>query len=111
MSAQAAPGRSYRFVKIYLPASCGRSPTVRLSSPQAAQLAQPLDISRLHAKLDQLAQTYCPVMTTLDLAYSWSTMQAEYATDLVFTQPATLPAFYPPIRTRDIIKQHCNYSA
>jgi len=62
---------------------------------QAAQLAQQLDISRLHAQLDQLAQTYCPVVTALGLAYSWSIMQAEYATDLVFTQPSTLQAFYP----------------
>jgi hypothetical protein len=64
---------------------------------QANQLAQQLDIPQLHAKLNQLAQVYCPVVTTLDLAYSWSIMQAEYATDLVFKQQSTLQAFYPSL--------------
>ena len=62
---------------------------------QANQLAQQLDILRLHTQLNQWAQTYCPAVTTLGLEYSWSIMQAEYATDLVFKQQSTLQAFYP----------------
>jgi len=61
----------------------------------ANALAAQLDIEQLHAKLDRLAQQYCPVVAVLDLQYSWSIMQAEYATDLVFKQPSTLQAFYP----------------
>jgi hypothetical protein len=61
----------------------------------ANQLATQLDVGRLHAKLDDLARRYCPVAAALDLQYSWSIMQAEYATDLVFKQQATLQAIYP----------------
>jgi hypothetical protein len=61
----------------------------------ANQLASQLDIEHLHAKLDSFARKYCPVVTVLDLQYSWSIMQAEYATDLVFKRQSTLQAFYP----------------
>jgi hypothetical protein len=61
----------------------------------ANQLASQLDIEHLHAKLDSFARKYCPVVTILDLQYSWSIMQAEYATDLVFKRQSTLQAFYP----------------
>jgi hypothetical protein len=61
----------------------------------ANQLAAQLDIETLHAKLDSLAQRYCPVAEGLELQYSWSIMQAEYATDLVFEDQQTLQAFYP----------------
>jgi hypothetical protein len=61
----------------------------------ANQLAAELDIEKLHAKLDDLAQRYCPVVASLELQYSWSIMQAEYATDLVFKRQQTLQAFYP----------------
>jgi predicted transcriptional regulator len=61
----------------------------------ANELAAQLDPQNLHAKLDHYAQLYCPVGAELDLSYSWSIMQAEYATDLVFKQQATLQAFYP----------------
>jgi hypothetical protein len=62
---------------------------------RANLLAANLDIQQLHTKLDQYAQRYCPVTTALGLAYSWSLMQAEYATDLVFKDQRTLQAFYP----------------
>jgi hypothetical protein len=62
---------------------------------RANQLAAQFDIARLHAKLDSLAQQYCPVAQTLNLAYHWSLMQVEYATDLVFKRQMDLQAFYP----------------
>ncbi|MBN2257475.1 MAG: hypothetical protein JW704_06595 [Anaerolineaceae bacterium] len=62
---------------------------------RANLLAANLDIQWLHTKLDYLAQHYCPVATVLGLEYSWSIMQAEYATDLVFKTSDTLQAFYP----------------
>jgi hypothetical protein len=62
---------------------------------QANQLAAALDAEVLHRKLDELAARYCPVVETLGLNYHWSLMQVEYATDLVFKAPTTLPAIYP----------------
>jgi len=61
----------------------------------ANQLADQLDIEKLHAKLDAFARRYCPVVSTLELEYRWSIMQAEYATDLVFKDQSALQAFYP----------------
>ena len=62
---------------------------------QANQLAATLNIEGLHHKLDQLAEQYCPVIKPLNLAYRWSIMQAEYATDLIFKSQSTLEAIYP----------------
>jgi hypothetical protein len=61
----------------------------------ANRLAAQLDLEALHTKLDTFARQYCPVVTTLGLQYTWSIMQAEYATDLVFKDQHTLQAFYP----------------
>jgi len=61
----------------------------------ANQLANELDIESLHQRLDTFAQLYCPAVKELELAYQWSIMQAEYATDLVFKSQKTLQAFYP----------------
>ncbi len=62
---------------------------------RANELAAALDVAHLHAKLDQFAQEYCPVVTHLNLVYFWSLMQVEYATDLVFKEQRTLQAIYP----------------
>jgi DNA-binding MarR family transcriptional regulator len=61
----------------------------------ANQLAAQLAIETLHATLDRNARQYCPVVEELGLQYSWSVMQAEYATDLVFKSQEALQAFYP----------------
>lgn len=61
----------------------------------ANQLAAQLDIKALHATLNRYAQRYCPVVAELGLQYSWSIMQAEYATDLVFESQEALQVFYP----------------
>jgi len=61
----------------------------------ANQLSNELDVESLRQRLDAFAQRYCPVVTELELAYQWSIMQAEYATDLVFKSQKTLQAFYP----------------
>lgn len=63
---------------------------------QANQLA-PLNIEGLHAKLDQYARTYCPVVTALNLSCRWSISQAEYATDIVFGSQDRLQAILPPL--------------
>jgi hypothetical protein len=62
---------------------------------QANQLAADLEIEALHTKLDQYASAYCPVVHALNLAYSWSIMQAEYATDVLFRSQASVEAMFP----------------
>jgi len=61
----------------------------------ANQLTNEFNVELLHQRLDEFAQQYCPVITELKLAYYWSVMQSEYATDLVFKSRDTLQAFYP----------------
>src|SRR5712692_9505783 len=63
----------------------------------ANALAAQLDIASLHARLDVLAQRYCPFIQRLNLSVQWSLWQVEYATDLVFRQSADLQAFYPQL--------------
>lgn len=62
---------------------------------QANQLSDALAVETLHAKLDAYAATYCPAVTTLQMSYNWSIMQAEYATDIVFRSQTALQRFYP----------------
>jgi len=62
---------------------------------RANQLAAQFNIESLQAKLDQLAQHYCPVVSQLGLQYHWSILQAEYATDLIFKSTQTLQTFFP----------------
>ena len=62
---------------------------------KANQLAAELDVEMLHAKLDSYASRYCAVPDALGLEYSWSIMQAEYATDVVFRSKSTVEAMFP----------------
>jgi hypothetical protein len=62
---------------------------------RANQVAAQFNLESLQAKLDQLAQAYCPVVATLGLSYHWSILQAEYATDLIFKSAQTLQTFFP----------------
>lgn len=64
---------------------------------RANELAATFDIEALHHKLDSLAETYCPAIKKLNLFYSWSLMQVEYATDIVFKNQPTLQAIYPDL--------------
>lgn len=66
---------------------------------RANQLAAQFKMESLQAKLDQLAQAYCPVVGQLGLQYHWSILQAEYATDLIFKSAQTLQAFFPLLLT------------
>jgi hypothetical protein len=61
---------------------------------RAQQLANGLEIKRLHSKLDQLARTYCPIHRDFGVQYHWSVDQCEYATDVVFHRQADLAAIY-----------------
>lgn len=62
---------------------------------EAEQLAQQLNIEKLHKRLDEFAKCYCPPIKSLKASYHWSIMQVEYSTDIVFKQHNDLQAFYP----------------
>ena len=59
------------------------------------KIADDLDISHLHEKLNEFANTYCPVLQHFSPAeYHWSIMQIEYATDIVFKRQEDLKHIY-----------------
>jgi len=64
---------------------------------EAQRLADDLDIATLHAILDRYAALCCPPVTTLELGYHWSIMQAEYSTDVVFKRQVDLAPIYDAI--------------
>ena len=61
----------------------------------ANQLAQELDVEKLHAKLQAFVQYFCTPLQSLEANYYWTITQAEYATDLIFQERSSLQAFYP----------------
>ena len=61
---------------------------------RAQQIANGLDIQRLHRRLDDMAQRFCPICREFGVAYHWSVDQCEYATDVVFRKQADLAAIY-----------------
>jgi hypothetical protein len=63
----------------------------------AQELSDKIRVEDLHQVLDIFAQRYCPVIKTYHLAYRWSIMQAEYATDIVFKRQSDLKLLYEPL--------------
>lgn len=61
---------------------------------RAQQIATGLEIKRLHHRLDELANRFCPIHRDFGVAYHWSVDQCEYATDIVFLRQADLAAIY-----------------
>ncbi len=61
---------------------------------RSQQLANGLEVKRLHGKLDQFARTYCPIHRDFGVQYHWSVDQCEYATDVVFKRQAGLAVIY-----------------
>src|ERR1051325_1739390 len=57
---------------------------------RAQALADSFEPKQLHRWLDELARTYCPPLEQFPRCYHWSFMQAEYAWDVVFKDPATM---------------------
>jgi hypothetical protein len=65
----------------------------RLDDWEAAQkIADDFDVLPLHRALDRFAKLYGPAK--LPVAYHWSVMQAEYATDIVFESQSDLKSLY-----------------
>lgn len=69
---------------------------------RAQELADNIDIKKIHRCLDKIAWRYCPVYKSLGLRYHWSIMQAEYATDIAFKKQANLQAIYGELITTAI---------
>jgi hypothetical protein len=61
---------------------------------EAQRLADDWRIQRIHQKLDEFAQRFCPIFGHFGLQYHWSIDQCEYATDIVFRRQADLAAIY-----------------
>jgi len=68
---------------------------VHMNNPEAAQkLADTIRPDRLHHRLDQAVQAYCPIVRHFSSGYHWSIMQIEYATDVVFRRQEDLQPIY-----------------
>jgi hypothetical protein len=61
---------------------------------RAQQLADRFQPARLHRRLEEFAQRYCPIFPTIEAQYHWSLDTAEYATDVVFRRQADLQPLY-----------------
>jgi hypothetical protein len=61
---------------------------------KAQLLSDSFKVDLLHAKIDQFAEQFCPIIKKFSLRYHWSIMQAEYATDIVFKRQEDLQLIY-----------------
>jgi hypothetical protein len=61
---------------------------------RAQRLADEFEVWRLHTALARFARQYCPILAHFRAGYHWSVLQVEYATDVVFTQPADFAPLY-----------------
>jgi hypothetical protein len=61
---------------------------------RAQQIANGLEMKRLHHRLDEMARRFCPIHRDFGVAYHWSVDQCEYATDVIFRRQADLAAIY-----------------
>jgi hypothetical protein len=61
---------------------------------RAQALSDAFPVEPLHRLLDRVAAHYCPVAARFETTYHWSIMQAEYATDVVFSRQEDLRPLY-----------------
>jgi hypothetical protein len=61
---------------------------------RAQKIADDWPVARLHRKLDEWAERYCPVIRQFQVRYHWSLDQVEFSTDLVFRRREDLRAIY-----------------
>jgi hypothetical protein len=68
---------------------------IRIDDFEKAQdLADKINVKKLHRILEQASRVYCPVIKRFRQGYHWSIMQAEYATDIIFKQRDALSPVY-----------------
>jgi hypothetical protein len=61
---------------------------------KSQQLADVINIRRIHRILDTYARRYCPAIRKFKDGYHWSIMQVEYATDIIFKRQNDLAPIY-----------------
>jgi hypothetical protein len=69
---------------------------------RAQRLVDGFQIKALLARLQALAQRFCPVVQTFRSGYHWSLMQVEYALDVVFKSSAALRPVYEELSRQAI---------
>jgi DNA-binding MarR family transcriptional regulator len=71
---------------------------IQISDFEMAQkLSNRFNPEDLHKALDLFAKRYCPTATELGMSYSWTIMQIECATDIVFKNQEYLQPMYDEI--------------
>jgi hypothetical protein len=74
-----------------------------ISDPEYAQkLSDRINPEDIHKALDAFASRYCPVAEEFGYSYTWTIMQIECATDIVFHSPDYLRPVYDEIIKRAI---------
>lgn len=63
----------------------------------AQEISDKIRVEDLHQVLDIFAERYCPVIKRYGLAYHWTIMQAEYATDIIWGRQSDLKLLYEPL--------------
>lgn len=69
---------------------------------KAQALVDGFEIKTLAARLQSLAEKFCPLVKTFASGYHWSLMQVEYALDVVFKSAAALRPVYEEISRQAI---------
>ena len=64
---------------------------------KAKNLAEGINVRRIHRQLDKLVRQYCPIIRHFTHSYHWSFMQIEYATDIIFKKKNDLKSIYDEI--------------
>ena len=64
---------------------------------RSQKIADDWPVEKLHRKLDEWAERYCPVIRQFEVRYHWSLEQVEFSTDLLFRRPEDLQAIYGPL--------------
>jgi len=64
---------------------------------EAQRISDNIRPGDLHKVLDILAEKYCPITSKYRLAYQWTLMQVEYATDIAFKKQSDLHLLYDDI--------------
>jgi len=74
---------------------------------KAQELADDLDVPKLHAIFDKWVDKYVPILKQLqqewNLTYNWSIKQIEYATDILFKSQYKLDSIYKQLLQYDVL--------
>jgi transposase len=80
-------------------------------SERGQQLTDTLKPDLLHRHPDRYARLCCPGLDVFEQTYHWSTMQAEYSTDLVFKSEQILRPLYEQLSREAVLSVRCEQVA